>query len=67
MAQPRVSRGRRLNRHALSDGFRFPGREGEAMPVAVLVPPVNNLQVLTVRSATLGDHPGQIKAPREAV
>ena len=52
---------------ALSDGFRFPGREGEAVPAAVLVPLVNRrhgLQVLlTVRSATLGDHPGQISFP----
>src|SRR5262249_5551377 len=52
---------------ALSDGFRFPGREGEAMPAAVLVPLVNRphgLQVLlTVRSATLADHPSQISFP----
>jgi 8-oxo-dGTP pyrophosphatase MutT (NUDIX family) len=51
----------------LSDGFRLPGREGEATPAAVLVPLVNRphgLQVLlTQRSADLPDHPGQISFP----
>ena len=51
----------------MSDGFRFPGREGEPTPAAVLVPLVNRphgLQVLlTVRSADLPDHPGQISFP----
>jgi 8-oxo-dGTP pyrophosphatase MutT (NUDIX family) len=51
----------------LSDGFRFPGREGTPTPAAVLVPLVNRpdgLQVLlTVRSADLPDHPGQISFP----
>src|SRR5581483_2618109 len=51
----------------LSDGFRFPGREGEPIPAAVLVPIVNRpagLQLLlTQRSAALSDHPGQISFP----
>jgi 8-oxo-dGTP pyrophosphatase MutT (NUDIX family) len=51
----------------LSDGFRFPGREGTPTPAAVLVPLVNRsegLQVLlTQRSASLPDHPGQISFP----
>jgi 8-oxo-dGTP pyrophosphatase MutT (NUDIX family) len=51
----------------LSDGFRLPGREGAPIPAAVLVPLVNRshgLQLLlTQRSASLGDHPGQISFP----
>ena len=51
----------------MSDGFRLPGREGEPVPAAVLVPIVNRplgLQVLlTQRSADLPDHPGQISFP----
>jgi 8-oxo-dGTP pyrophosphatase MutT (NUDIX family) len=51
----------------LSDGFRLPGREGTPRPAAVLVPLVNRpegLQVLlTQRSDTLPDHPGQISFP----
>lgn len=51
----------------LSDGFRLPGRSGDPRPAAVLVPLVNRsegLQVLlTQRSATLPDHPGQISFP----
>jgi len=51
----------------LSDGFRLPGREGKAIPAAVLVPVVNRpagLQLLlTQRSADLADHPGQISFP----
>lgn len=51
----------------LSDGFRLPGREGEPIPAAVLVPLVNRphgLQLLlTQRSASLADHPGQISFP----
>jgi len=51
----------------LSDGFRLPGREGEPIPAAVLVPLVNRpkgLQLLlTQRSAALPDHPGQICFP----
>ncbi|MGI8895152.1 MAG: CoA pyrophosphatase [Casimicrobiaceae bacterium] len=51
----------------LSDGFRLPGRSGDPRPAAVLVPLVNRpegLQVLlTQRSASLPDHPGQISFP----
>ena len=51
----------------MSDGFRLPGREGNAMPAAVLVPVVNRPEGLTVlltqRSAGLPDHPGQISFP----
>ena len=51
----------------LSDGFRLPGREGEPIPAAVLVPLVNRPQglqlLLTQRSASLADHPGQISFP----
>jgi len=51
----------------LSDGFRLPGREGTPKPAAVLVPLVNRpdgLQVLlTQRSDSLPDHPGQISFP----
>jgi 8-oxo-dGTP pyrophosphatase MutT (NUDIX family) len=50
----------------LSDGYRFPGRE-TTIPAAVLVPLVNRphgLQLLlTQRSASLPDHPGQISFP----
>ena len=51
----------------LNDGFRLPGREGEPVPAAVLVPLINRpqgLQLLfTQRSANLPDHPGQISFP----
>jgi 8-oxo-dGTP pyrophosphatase MutT (NUDIX family) len=51
----------------LSDGFRFPGREGTPTAAAVLVPLVNRPQglqvLLTERSASLPDHPGQISFP----
>jgi 8-oxo-dGTP pyrophosphatase MutT (NUDIX family) len=51
----------------LNDGFRLPGREGTPIPAAVLVPLVNRghgLQLLlTQRSETLPDHPGQISFP----
>jgi 8-oxo-dGTP pyrophosphatase MutT (NUDIX family) len=51
----------------LSDGFRLPGREGEPIPAAVLVPLVNREGGLTVlfteRSRDLPDHPGQISFP----
>ena len=51
----------------MSDGFRLPGREGDPVPAAVLVPIVNRpigLQVLlTQRSADLPDHAGQISFP----
>ena len=51
----------------LNDGFRLPGREGRAIPAAVLVPVVNRREglqlLLTQRSADLLDHPGQISFP----
>ena len=51
----------------MSDGFRLPGRSGEAMPAAVLVPLVNRPEgltlLLTQRNAGLPDHPGQISFP----
>jgi 8-oxo-dGTP pyrophosphatase MutT (NUDIX family) len=51
----------------MSDGFRLPGRDGNATPAAVLVPIVNRPEgltlLLTQRSADLPDHPGQISFP----
>ena len=51
----------------MSDGFRLPGRSGDATPAAVLVPVVNRPDgltlLLTQRSAGLPDHPGQISFP----
>jgi 8-oxo-dGTP pyrophosphatase MutT (NUDIX family) len=51
----------------LNDGYRFPGREGIAVPAAVLVPIVHRAEglqiLLTERSADLPDHPGQISFP----
>ena len=51
----------------LSDGFRLPGRDGLVTPAAVLVGLVNRPPGLTVlltqRSDTLPDHPGQISFP----
>ena len=51
----------------LSDGFRFPGREWRAKPAAVLVPIVNRpdglMVLLTLRSAGLPEHAGQISFP----
>jgi len=51
----------------MSDGFRLPGRDGDATPAAVLVPVVNRPDgltlLLTQRSAHLPDHPGQISFP----
>ena len=51
----------------LSDGFRLPGRETRETPAAVLVPLVNREAGLTVlltqRSDSLPDHPGQISFP----
>jgi 8-oxo-dGTP pyrophosphatase MutT (NUDIX family) len=52
---------------ALTEIYRLPGREGMAVPAAVLVPLVNRpggLNVLlTERAANLPDHPGQISFP----
>jgi len=63
----RLARPAPLSAQGLSDGFRLPGREGKAIPAAVLVPVVNRrggLQLLlTQRSADLPDHPGQISFP----
>ena len=51
----------------MSDGYRLPGREGQATPAAVLVPLVNRPDgltlLLTQRSADLPDHAGQISFP----
>jgi 8-oxo-dGTP pyrophosphatase MutT (NUDIX family) len=51
----------------LSDGFRLPGRERRATPAAVLVPIVNRpdglMVLLTLRSAGLPEHAGQISFP----
>ncbi len=51
----------------LSDGFRLPGREGEPVPAAVLVPLINRPQglqlLLTNAARMLADHPGQISFP----
>jgi 8-oxo-dGTP pyrophosphatase MutT (NUDIX family) len=55
------------NATGLSDGFRFPGRERRATPAAVLVPIVNRsdglMVLLTLRSAGLPEHAGQISFP----
>ena len=55
------------NATGLSDGFRFPGRERKATPAAVLVPIVNRpdglMVLLTLRSAGLPEHAGQISFP----
>lgn len=51
----------------LNDGHRLPGREGQTRPAAVLIPIVNRPDgltlLLTQRSDTLPDHPGQISFP----
>ena len=51
----------------LDDGHRLPGREGLMTPAAVLVPLVNRAEgltlLLTQRSDSLPDHPGQISFP----
>ncbi|MFS8085683.1 MAG: CoA pyrophosphatase [Acidobacteriota bacterium] len=51
----------------LNDGHRLPGREGRTTPAAVLIPIVNRPDgltlLLTQRSDTLPDHPGQISFP----
>lgn len=63
----RLARPTPLSAQGMSDGFRFPGREGLSTPAAVLVPLVNRPGGLTVllteRSASLPDHPGQISFP----
>lgn len=51
----------------MSDGHRFPGREGPLRKAAVLVALVDRADgvrvLLTERSADLPDHPGQISFP----
>jgi 8-oxo-dGTP pyrophosphatase MutT (NUDIX family) len=63
----RLARPAPASAKGLSDGFRLPGREGRMTPAAVLVPLVNRPEGLTVlltqRSASLPDHPGQISFP----
>src|SRR5947199_7873175 len=63
----RLARPAPLYARNMSDGFRLPGRGGEPIPAAVLVPLVNREEglavLLTQRSADLPDHPGQISFP----
>jgi 8-oxo-dGTP pyrophosphatase MutT (NUDIX family) len=63
----RLARPAPAQARALTEAYRLPGREGMAVPAAVLVPLVNRaegLQVLlTQRAAGLPDHPGQICFP----
>lgn len=65
--QQRLARPIPSSAQGLSDGFRLPGRESRQTPAAVLVPLVNRPNgltlLLTQRSATLPDHPGQISFP----
>lgn len=65
--QRRMSRFHLLDLPQLNDGQRLPGREGKTTPAAVLVPIVNRAEgltmLLTQRSDTLPDHPGQISFP----
>ena len=63
----RMSRFHLLQLPRLNDGMRLPGREGRTTAAAVLVPIVNRSDgltlLLTQRSDTLPDHPGQISFP----
>ena len=63
----RVRRLDRMELPELNDGHRLPGREGVTTPAAVLIPIVNRpdglTMLLTQRSDTLPDHPGQISFP----
>ncbi len=63
----RLARPAPADARGMSDGFRLPGREGRVTPAAVLVPVVNRptglTLLLTLRSADLPDHPGQISFP----
>lgn len=65
--QDRMTRFHLLRLPTLNDGTRLPGREGRTTPAAVLVPIVNRPEgltlLLTQRSDTLPDHPGQISFP----
>src|SRR6187549_2241133 len=57
----------RMELPELNDGHRLPGREGLTTPAAVLIPIVNRPEgltlLLTQRSDSLPDHPGQISFP----
>ena len=57
----------RMELPELNDGHRLPGREGLTTPAAVLIPIVNRPEgltlLLTKRSDSLPDHPGQISFP----
>jgi 8-oxo-dGTP pyrophosphatase MutT (NUDIX family) len=63
----RIARLQFLPLPQLNDGHRLPGREGKTTPAAVLIPIVNRPHgltlLLTQRSDTLPDHPGQISFP----
>lgn len=63
----RINRLQSMALPQLNDGHRLPGREGRTTPAAVLVPIVNRPEgltlLLTQRSDTLPDHPGQISFP----
>jgi 8-oxo-dGTP pyrophosphatase MutT (NUDIX family) len=63
----RIGRLQHLQLPQLNDGHRLPGREGQTTPAAVLIPIVNRPDgltlLLTQRSDTLPDHPGQISFP----
>ena len=57
----------RIRLPQLNDGHRLPGREGKTIPASVLIPIVNRpdglTMLLTQRSDTLPDHPGQVSFP----
>jgi len=57
----------RVDLPELNDGHRLPGREGRTTPAAVLMPIVNRPDgitlLLTQRSDSLPDHPGQVSFP----
>ena len=63
----RMERLQTLRLPHLNDGHRLPGREDRTTPAAVLIPIVNRpgglTMLLTQRSDTLPDHPGQISFP----
>ena len=63
----RIARLQSVRLPQLSDGHRLPGREGRTTPAAVLVPIVNRPDgltlLLTQRSDSLPDHPGQVSFP----
>jgi len=65
--QERIRALDRVRLPELNDGHRLPGREGLCTPAAVLIPIVNRPEgltlLLTQRSDSLPDHPGQISFP----